>query len=130
MVVYSNRRLGPAAELLVSSDVASAILWATAQAARPLAQSRWEHELVLWLEDRSRCLAVDLDVEDIAWSPENFERQRRFLTDAIERAALGSVHTRALALWARMIGAHPREWVIVGRRWQWIGDPPSLPSNI
>src|SRR3954463_1469333 len=103
MVVFSNRRLGPAMELLVSPHVGADMLRATAEAARPLAQSRWEHELVVWLEDRSRNLTPDLgelDVGDIAWSPENFERQRSFLIGAIERAAVGSEHARALSRWA------------------------------
>ena len=119
MLVFSNRRLGPAAELLVSPEVGAAMLRSTAEAARPLAQSRWEHELVVWLEDRSRRLGGDLDVGDIAWSPENFERQRSFLTEAIERAALGSDHARALGLWSRQIAGHPRDSIVVGRRWQW-----------
>jgi hypothetical protein len=121
MVVFSNRRLGPAAELQVSPEVGSSMLRTTAEAARPLAQSRWEHELVVWLEDRSRQWA-DLDVSDIAWSPENFERQRAFVTGAIERAAISSPHGRALARWARQIADHPRESVVVGRRWQWISQ--------
>lgn len=119
MLVLSNRRLGPAAELFVSPEVGAGILSSTAASARPLAQSRWEHELVVWLEDRSRQPGGELDVSDIAWSPENFERQRSFLVEAIERAALGSAHARALALWAQQIAGHPRESIVVGRRWQW-----------
>ncbi|CAN5849334.1 hypothetical protein BH11MYX3_BH11MYX3_07870 [soil metagenome] len=119
MLVLSNRRLGPAAELLVSPEIGTSILRATSEAARPLAQSRWEHELVVWLDDRSRRLGGNLDVGDFAWSPENFERQRSFLRDAIERAALGSPNARALSLWARQISAHPRESIVVGKRWQW-----------
>lgn len=119
MMVFSNHRLGPAAELLVSPEVATAMLQATAAAARPLAESRWEQELVIWLEDRAKAASESLDVSEIAWSPENFERQRSFLTGAIERAGLQSEHARALALWGRMIGAHHRQHVQVGRRWQW-----------
>ena len=52
MVVFSNHRLGPSAELLVSDDVAVAVLRATANAARPFAEARWELELVLWLDRR------------------------------------------------------------------------------
>ncbi len=122
MVVFSNQRLGAIAEILVSPVVASAMLRLTAEAARPLAQSRWEHELILWLEDRSRALGSAFDVAEIAWTPDNFERQRRFLTDAIDRASLGSEHIRPLAMWARMIVAHPREHVVVGRRWRWAAD--------
>ncbi|MDX2091636.1 MAG: hypothetical protein SFX73_27495 [Kofleriaceae bacterium] len=126
MMVFSNHRLGPAAELLVSPDVANAMLRATAEAARPHAESRWEQELVSWLEDRAQGAAETLDVSEIAWSPENFERQRTFLTDAIERAALHSEHARALALWGRMIGAHHRQHVVVGRRWQWTASAASI----
>lgn len=119
MVVFSNHRLGPSAELLVSRDVAAALLREVAAAGRPAAEARWEHELVLWLE---RCAGSDspvLDVSDIAWTPDHFERQRRFLLDAIAAAMAGSPHGRALARWAGMIEAHPRESVQVGRRWQW-----------
>jgi hypothetical protein len=126
MVVFSNHRLGPAAELLVSPEVASAMLRETAEAARPLAQGRWEHELVLWLEDRSRNPGPAVDVSEFAWSPDNFERQRQFVTDAIERASLGSEHARAFALWAKMIVGHPRESVVVGRRWRWTGQVASI----
>jgi len=126
MVVYSNRRLGAAAELMLSSDVAAAMLADTAAAARPLAQGRWEQELVVWLEDRSRRIAMDLDVDDIAWSPDNFERQKRFVVEAIERAAASSPHARALGLWGRLVDAQLREHVVVGRRWQWVGTQPNV----
>lgn len=121
MIVFSNHRLGPAAELLVSMEVAESMLRATAEAARPSAEARWERELVQWLEDKaSRPEGLGaIDVGDIAWTPENFERQRRFLLDAIERAAGQSEHARALARWAGMIEAHPRDSVQVGRRWAW-----------
>lgn len=126
MVVYSNHRLGAASELMLSSEVASALLAETAAAARPLAQGRWELELVLWLEDRANRLPVDLDVADLAWSPDNFQRQKRFVIEAIERAALASAHARALHLWCRLFEAHTREHVVVGRRWQWVGTQPSV----
>lgn len=125
MVVYSNHRLGAAAELLLSPEAATGLLADTAAAARPLAQGRWELEFVLWLEERAHRLPTDLDVEDIAWSPENFERQKRFVIDSIERAALTSPHARALHLWCRLFEAHTREHVVVGRRWQWFGGQPS-----
>lgn len=122
MVVFANRRLGPAAELAVSSEAAGELLREVAREAQPFAAARWEHELVTWLE---RCAASEsavLDVTDIAWTPEHFERQRAFLLDAVNRAAASSAHSRSLARWAAMIEAHPRESVQVGRRWQW----PSL----
>ena len=128
MIVFSNRRLGPATELLVSPEVAESMLRATASAARPEAEARWEHELVRWLEDRAsrpspRGESTTLDVADIAWTPEHFDRQRRFLLGAIERAGAASEHSRPLRLWAQMIEAHPRDSVQFGRRWTW---QPSL----
>ena len=118
MVVFSNRRLGPSAELLVSHEIASAVLHATAQAARPVARARWEHELIRWLEEQAKATA-SLDVGDIAWTPEHFELQRGFLIEAIERAADSCEHAATLRRWARMVSAHPRDSVSVGRLWQW-----------
>ncbi len=123
MVVFSNHKLGAAAELLVSPEVAHKMLTATAEAARPLAQGRWEHELVLWLEHRARRVGSAIDVGDLAWSPDNFERQRRFVADAIARAAVSSEHARALGLWGRQVEGHRREHVVVGRRWRWTISP-------
>jgi len=132
MIVFSNRRLGPATELLVSAAVAEAMLRATAEAARLEAAARWEQELVRWLEGRAarptgavpaggaprgRPAEAVIDVGEIAWTPDNFDRQRRFLVQAIERAAAASEHARALRLWAQMIEAHPKDSVQFGRRW-------------
>jgi hypothetical protein len=119
MVVFSNRRLGPSSELLVSREVARELLREVAAAARPSAQARWEHELVSWLERCAASGSIGIDVSDIAWTPEHFERQRKFLVEAIQGALGGSRHGRALTRWCGLIEAHPRESVQVGRRWQW-----------
>ena len=121
MVVFSNRRLGASAELLVSDEVALEMLRATAAHALPVAAARWEHELVRWLERRftdGRGFAT-LDVGEIAWTPDHFEAQRAFLLAAIARAAEGSEHGLAFDRWRRLIEAHPRDSVQVGRRWNW-----------
>lgn len=119
MVVFSNHRLGPSAELLVSDEVATSVLRATAAAARPFVEARWEVELVLWLDWRAELGPQMLDVSEIAWTPEHFEVQRNFLIEAIQRAAEGAEHALAFDRWRRLIEAHPRESVQVGRRWQW-----------
>jgi hypothetical protein len=118
MVVFSNQRLGASAELLVSDDVAAEMLRATAEQARPFAEARWERELVDWLARRAESKGP-LDVSEIAWTPDHFEAQRRFLLSAIERASEGSEHGLAFDRWRRLIEAHPRDSVQVGRRWQW-----------
>ena len=117
MVVFSNRRLGPGAELLVSRTVAAAMLEELAAAARASLASRWERELVAWLGDLTGAELSVLDVDDIAWTPEHFELQRELLIDALDRAARGSLHERALRAWSKMIAAHPRAAIRVGRRW-------------
>lgn len=124
MVVLSNHRLGPLAEVLVSREAAGELLRQVAGAAATGAQARWEHELVSWLERCASC-ATALDVSDIAWTPEHFERQRSFLVGAIRLAARSSGHAAVMARWCALIEAHPRESVSFGRRWQW----PTLGSS-
>ncbi len=119
MVVFSNQRLGASAEIMISDDVAAEMLKATAAEARPFAQARWERELIEWLERRAATQSPLLDVSEIAWTPDHFEAQRRFLLDAIDRALVGSEHALAFDRWRRLIEAHPRDSVQVGRRWQW-----------
>lgn len=122
MIVFSNHRLGPAAELLVSPEVATQMLRGAADAAAAVAEGRWERELVGWLIDRATAASsaagvTVIDVGEIAWTPDHFDHQRRFLLDAMDRASDGSEHGRAFARWARLIEAHPRDSVQVGRRW-------------
>lgn len=127
MVVFSNQRLGASAEIIISDDVAAEMLKTTAAQARPFAEARWERELIEWLERRSESRttpalpngrAASIDVSEIAWTPDHFEVQRRFLLEAIDRAAAGSEHALAFDRWRRLIEAHPRDSVQVGRRWQ------------
>ena len=124
MVVFSNQRLGPRAELVVSNEVAAAMLQATADAIRTRAEARWERELLRWLDERAlatvRVTSTEsLDVGEIAWTRDHFDAQRWFLLDAIVRAAIRSEHASALERWRQMIEAHPRDSVQFGRRWNW-----------
>jgi len=118
MVVLSNRQLGPGAELWVSSTLAREIVREVAEAARATAHDRWEHELVRWLVQRAG-VGAGIDVGEIAWSPEHFEAQRQFVTEAIDRAAACSRHAVLLVRWRGLIDAHPRAFVQFGRRWNW-----------
>src|SRR5258706_8751605 len=119
MVVLANRRLGPSAELLLSTRVGSEILREIETSARPLARARWEIELVGWLARRAEMDDHVLDVAEIAWTPEHFYVQRQFLLEAIGRAAWSSEHGFALDHLRRLIEAHPRNSVQFGRRWQY-----------
>lgn len=123
MLVLSNQRLGPAAELVVSRQIGCALLAGVADAARPIASAHWEHELVRWLDEQALWIAsttspeIRIDVADIAFTPNHFDRQREFLLDAIRRAR--SDHSRTLARWADLIEAHPSDSVQFGRRFLW-----------
>jgi hypothetical protein len=119
MVVFSNQRLGPHVEILLSERLAATMLGAVATSARRLAEARWELELVRWLEARAAHPPEALDVSEIAWTPEHFDAQRRFLVDAISRSMPSSAHAKMYARWREQISAHPRDSVQVGRRWQW-----------
>jgi hypothetical protein len=116
VIELTNRRLGPTQQLALAKEVVATMLREIATAARPAASARWEHELVRWLDDRA-CEPVSLDVGDLAWTPEHFETQRKFLVDAIQRALDTSSCEPVLRRWQVMIAAHPRESVKAGRRW-------------
>ncbi len=123
MIELTNRRLGPTQQLALAKEVVAAMLREVATAARPAASARWEHELVRWLDGVGSAYAdgatqpVSLDVGDLAWTPEHFEAQRKFLVDAIHRALDTSSCEPVLRRWLVMIAAHPRDSVKAGRRW-------------
>ncbi len=124
MVVFSNQRLGPSVELVVSNDVAAAMLQAAADAMRTRAEARWERELVRWLDERALAAGraettASVDVSEIAWTRDHFDEQRWFLVDALARATMRSEHAPALERWRQMIEAHPRDSVQLARRWTW-----------
>lgn len=122
MFVFSNRRLGAAAEVLVSTDRATAMLRAVAVAAAAAAGSHWERELARWLESRAggATASQGLDVTDLAWSPDHFGNQQRFVLAAIASAGIATAGVAgALTRWGQLIQAHPRAFVQVGRRWNW-----------
>ena len=118
MVVFCNHRLGSSAELFVSDEVGAIVLGSTAGAARPLAEARWELELVLWLDARAELGAQVLDVSEIAWTPDHFDVQRNFVVAAIRRATLAE-HALAFERWRVLVEAHPRDAVKAGQRWAW-----------
>lgn len=125
MLVFSNQQLGPTAELMVSRDVGASLVRSVAAFARESASSHWERELVRWLDERAGWIAastsrsIAIDVGDIAFTPRHFDRQRRFLLEAIEGARSDARYARALTDWADLIKAHPRDSVQLSRRWIW-----------
>jgi hypothetical protein len=127
MVVFSNQRLGPAVELVVSNEVAAAMLQETADAMRTRAEARWERELMRWLDERATvtrrsATTASIDVSEIAWTRDHFDAQRWFLVEALARATLRSEHGSALGRWRQMIEAHPKDSVQLARRWTWTSN--------
>jgi hypothetical protein len=127
MVVLSNHRLGRGFEMLAANAVASRMLRAIAAAAATHASSRWEHELVRWLElcaascdaDVVRRISIAIDIGEIAWSRDHFAAQKQFLIAAILRTAPGDDYAGLLRRWRELVEAHPAASVQVGRRWNW-----------
>lgn len=125
MLVLSNQRIGPTAERMVARDIGASLVRSVAQVARASASSHWERELVRWLDERAQWIvsstsrAIVLDVSDIAFTPQHFDRQRRFLLDAIDGACADVRYVRVLTDWADLIKAHPRDSVQLSRRWIW-----------
>jgi hypothetical protein len=124
MVVFSNARLGPAVELVVSNEVAAAMLQEAADAMRTRAEARWEHELVRWLDERAVAArrsetTTSIDVSEIAWTRDHFDAQRWFFVESLARATVRSEHGPALERWRQMIEAHPKDSVQLARRWTW-----------
>jgi len=101
-------------------------------AATASARDRWQRELAAWLGEQARSLAGGgggFDVGDVAWTPNNFSDQQRFLVEAIAYAAAGETGELRAALdrLAALIAGHDRAWVVVGRRWSWpagVAAPP------
>ena len=116
MVVFSNHRLGASAELLVSDDVA-AIDPARDRRRSPARSPRrgGSSSSCCGSTAAPSTRPTVLDVTDIAWTPDHFEPQRRFLLDAILRAAAQADHALAFDRWRRMIEAHPADSVQVGQ---------------
>ena len=134
MITFSNVRVDDTASFTASERDACALLEALAVAARERARDRWQLELVAWLVDRRGAIATaaraGVDIGEIAWTPEHFEDQQRFVVAAadlaLDLALLDGPVADALARLRDLAAAHRRELVSVGRRWQWVGDRPSV----
>jgi hypothetical protein len=124
--LLSNLRMGY--EIAIPRPVATRALVLAVDAARSLADDRWQRELVAWLGDRTRSLGHGLDVGDLAWTPEHFVEQQRFVVAALTAAAAQADDDARIALhrFAALVAGHDRSWVVVGRRWSWAEGPPTL----
>jgi hypothetical protein len=128
--VFSNDKMGH--EVAVPRPVASLAVASVALAATTTARDRWQRELAAWLAEQARALAggaSGFDVGDLAWTPDHFAEQQRFMTEAIAYAAAGESGDLRIALdqLAALVAGHERSWVLVGRRWTWPDRASALP---
>jgi hypothetical protein len=120
--VFSNARIGH--ELAVPRLVAARAIAAAAAAAAAAAGDRWQRELAAWLAAHARAVMgghAGFDVGDLAWTPDHFLEQQRFVVEAIADAAAREAGDVRFALdrMAALVAGHDRAWVVVGRRWDW-----------
>lgn len=128
--VFSNAKMGH--EVAVPRPVASHAVTLIALAASASARDRWQRELAAWLAEQARSLGgggAGFDIGDVAWTPNNFADQQRFVVDAIRYAAAGETGDLRAALdhLAALIAGHDRAWVVVGRRWTWPSGVAAVP---
>lgn len=77
-------------DLQLSNGATSVLISVLILAGSDLAQSRWEQELVTWMAEHDQSIfglgIVGFDINEIAWSPEEFEQQKSFLLNMITKA--------------------------------------------
>lgn len=102
---------------------------------RARAVSRWELELVAWLDDRRWAVVngvrAELDLIEVAWTPDHFADQQQFLLGLCDAAAARPIDDPgvhgALTRVRGVVAAHRRSQVAYGRRWRWLCRRPELP---
>ncbi len=119
MVTFSDDRVGDS--FVVPPRVAVALLDALVRAGASLAAARWEHDLIAWLGDRRRGLAIGaragLDLGEVAWTPEHFAEQQRFVIALCEAVdPLSAEVATAAATLRELASRRNREHVLVARR--------------
>lgn len=137
MITFSNLRADESLTFTLPERAAAALLAALTEAGREIALSRWEQELVAWLADRRWAVAAGhragVDLGEVAWTPERFPEQQRFVLAMCERALARATDdaVRAAIVGVRdLTAAHGREHVPVGRRWRWLAGRPALVSGM
>lgn len=132
MITFSNLRAADSLTFTTSERGAVAVLGALVELARETAADRWEHELTAWLADRRWAIAggvrAGLDLGEVAWTPEHFADQQRFVIAICEHASARAAEPGLAADLARLrelAAHHGREHVVVGRRWRWLGPRPA-----
>jgi hypothetical protein len=140
VITFSNLRAAESLTFTTSERGAVVMLGALIDTARGAAADRWEQELAAWLDDRRWAIAggvrAGLDLGELAFTPEHFPAQQRFVVAICEQASARAADPTLAAdlLRLRELAAHhAREHVSVGRRWRWVGERPIHlpgPANI
>lgn len=132
MITFSNLRAAESLTFTTSERGAILVLGALVETAREAAAGRWEHELAAWLADRRWAIAggarAGLDLGEVAWTPDHFADQQRFVVAICDRASDRAAEPSLASDLARLrelAAHHGREHVVVGRRWRWLGPRPA-----
>jgi hypothetical protein len=92
VVTFSDLRAGDEG-FVVDEAAAVVLLDALIQTGAISAAARWEHDLIAWLAERRRGIAsgatAGIDLAEVAWTPEHFADQQRFVIALCERIAAG-----------------------------------------
>lgn len=134
MITFGNWRAGLPHALVLGERDSIQLLSVVIEVARALAGSRWERELVAWLNDRrwaiSAQLCTGVDLGDVAVTPAHFAEQRDFLVTTC-RGAMVRLDLPATARLARAVDrltdlALALPPAPVARRWHWVGPRPAV----
>ncbi len=136
MITFSNLGADGAPSVSLPTPTALALLDALVDAGRTMACGRWEVELAAWLADRrgalEACARSGLDLIEVAWTPDHFADQQRFVIAVCDAAADRNVGDAtlhgALAHVRALVAAHRRGQIAFGRRWRWTAGRPALPE--
>jgi hypothetical protein len=132
VITFSNLRAAESLTFTTTERGAIVVLGALVEMARETAADRWEHELAAWLADRRWAIAggvrAGLDLGEVAWTPEHFSDQQRFVVGVCDQASRRTAEPELAADLVRLrelAAHHGREHVVVGRRWRWLGPRPA-----
>lgn len=86
----SNDKGGRDLSFSMSNGYTTVVLAAILVAGSELAENRWQKLLMVWLAEHDQSIfgsgTVGFDLDEIAWTKENFAKEKSFLLDAVELA--------------------------------------------
>lgn len=105
-----------------------------------LATTEWEKELIIWLAEHDQYLygrgVVGFDIDEIAWSTQDFDRQKAFFLKTIDLALQRHrwevldydppyAHEYLVTL-RRLVEKYTVEMIVSTKQWDWFVEPEHL----